>query len=143
MSLKGNPMAREMNEMKEKTAKEIRRLKELQDMLVSRLEAVETSQRRGMLLGNVSDLREEGEEENEEEDEDELDPDEKRMAKLLREIKVDKHKIKIDLPMYGGNLNEEEFLDWIAALNNYFECEDVLEEQKVKIEKKLKGYALL
>lgn len=66
------------------------------------------------------------------------------MAKLIKAIKGDKYKVKIDVQKFGGNLNEEELLDWIACLDNYFECEEIPEEQRVKIAKtKLKGHALI
>lgn len=46
-------------------------------MVVSRLKDIETSQRRGMVMGDVSDHKEEGEEENPlKEEEEELDPKE-------------------------------------------------------------------
>lgn len=46
--------------------------------------------------------------------------------------------------MYDGSLKEEGLLDWIAAMDAYFDGEGVPDEQKVKLEKtKLKGHALL
>lgn len=73
-----------------------------------------------------------------------MDPEELRMARLLKAMKVNGHKTKVDLPMYGGKLYGEEILDWIGALDNHFECEDVEEDQKVKVEKsKMKGHSLL
>lgn len=46
--------------------------------------------------------------------------------------------------MYGGNLNEEELLDWIVSMDTYFESEDILDDHKVKVAKtKMKGHALL
>ena len=38
---------------------------------------------------------------------------------------------KIDIPMYEGNLDTEEFLDWIREMDKYFDYEDVEEEKKV------------
>lgn len=32
---------------------------------------------------------------------------------------------KPDLPMFMGKMNPEECMDWIEALENYFECEDI------------------
>lgn len=64
-----------------------------------------------------------------------MDPNDLRMAKLLKAVKGDGHKIKMD---------SEELLDWIGALDNYFEYEDVPEDQRVKLAKtKLKGHTLL
>ena len=39
----------------------------------------------------------------------------------------------IDLPMYQGKMESEEVLGWIEALENYFELEDIDEDNKVKI----------
>lgn len=64
-----------------------------------------------------SDSNEEEEEEFEDVD-DELDLEDQRMEKLLRAVKSEKHKVKIDVPKFGGNLNVEELLDWIASLDN-------------------------
>lgn len=133
MPPKGKNMAKEMSELKDKQDREIRELKE-------RLVALETSKRRDE---DKSDFDEEEEEEFEDVEE-ELDPEDQRMEKFLRAVKSEKNKVKIDVPNYGGNLNDEELLDWIAALDNYLECEDVPEEQMMKIVKtKLKGHALL
>jgi hypothetical protein len=34
---------------------------------------------------------------------------------------------KMEIPMYEGNLDVEELLDWIRALDKYFDYEDVEE----------------
>lgn len=45
--------------------------------------------------------------------------------------------------MYGGKMDNEEILDWIDALHNYFDFKEVQEDQKVRLAKtKLKGPAL-
>jgi hypothetical protein len=36
----------------------------------------------------------------------------------------------MDIPMYEGNLNIEELLDWFRALDKYFDYEDI-EEDKI------------
>lgn len=46
------------------------------------------------------------ESDSEEEEEEELDLDDQRMAKLLRAVNEDKAKVKINVPNYGGNLND-------------------------------------
>lgn len=59
-------------------------------------------------------------------------------------MKGDQYKVRVDLPMYDGNLNEQELLDWITAMDTYFESEDVPYDQMVKVTKtKLKEHALL
>jgi hypothetical protein len=51
---------------------------------------------------------------------------------------------KIDIPMYEGNLYIEELLDWIQAMDKYFDYEDVKEEKKVRhVVTRLKGHAAL
>jgi hypothetical protein len=51
---------------------------------------------------------------------------------------------KMEIHMYEGNLDVEEILDWIRALDKYFDYEDVEEEKKVKnVVTRLKGYAAL
>lgn len=137
MPPKVNPLARQMSELKERDAREMREMKEM-------LDALETSQTRGMVTGYLSD-KEEGEEESSQGGSKvEMDPDDLRMEKLLKEVKGEGSKIKIDLPVYGGKLDSEEILDWIGALDNYFEYEYVPEEKRVNFsKKKLKGHALL
>jgi hypothetical protein len=39
---------------------------------------------------------------------------------------------KMNIPVYEGNLDVEEILDWIRALDKYFNYEDVEEDKKVK-----------
>ena len=38
----------------------------------------------------------------------------------------------MDIPVYEGNLDVEELLDWIRTLDKYFDYEDVEEDKKVK-----------
>jgi hypothetical protein len=50
----------------------------------------------------------------------------------------------IEVPMYEGNLNVEELLDYISALDNYFDYEEIDDEKKVKhAVTRLKGHAML
>ena len=49
---------------------------------------------------------------------------------------------KVEFPMYEGNLNVEELMDWINALARYFDFEEIEDEKKVKYATtRLKGYA--
>jgi hypothetical protein len=51
---------------------------------------------------------------------------------------------KMDIPVYEGNLDAEDILDWIRALDTYFDYEDVEEDKKVKhAVMRLKGHAAL
>jgi hypothetical protein len=50
----------------------------------------------------------------------------------------------IDIPMYEGNLDVEEMLDWIRSMDKYFDYEYVDEEKKVRHDVTiLKGHATL
>lgn len=62
---------------------------------------------------------------------------------MLKAVKGDHSDMKLDFPMYGGKMDNEEVLDWIDSLDNYFDFKEVLEDQKVKLAKtKLKGSTL-
>jgi hypothetical protein len=51
---------------------------------------------------------------------------------------------KMGILVYEGNLDVEELLDWIRALDTYFDYEDVKEDKKVKHAiTRLKGHATL
>jgi hypothetical protein len=51
---------------------------------------------------------------------------------------------KIEVPMYEGNLDAEEMLDWIRSMDKHFDYEYVDEEKKVKHAiTRLKGHATL
>jgi hypothetical protein len=53
-------------------------------------------------------------------------------------------KAKMDIPVYKGNLDAEELLDWIRALDTYFNYEDIKEDKKViHVVTCLKGHATL
>ena len=47
---------------------------------------------------------------------------------------------KMDIPMYEGNLDIEDLLDWFRSLDKYFNDEDIEEDKKVKhVVTRLKG----
>jgi hypothetical protein len=51
---------------------------------------------------------------------------------------------KLDIPMYEGNLDIEEKIDWFRDIDKYFDYEDVEKDKKVKhVVTKLKGHAAL
>jgi hypothetical protein len=51
---------------------------------------------------------------------------------------------KLDIPMYEGNLDVEDILDWFRDLDKYFDYEDVEEDKKLKHDIiRLKGHAKL
>jgi hypothetical protein len=64
--------------------------------------------------------------------------------RLLRAVVKLGARVKIDIPMYEGNLDTEELLDWIREMDKYFDYEDVEEEKKVRhAVTRLKGHATL
>jgi hypothetical protein len=63
---------------------------------------------------------------------------------LLREVVRLGARAKIEVPMYEGNLDVEELLDWIRSMEKYFDYEDVDEEKRVRHDVTwLKGHATL
>jgi Icc-related predicted phosphoesterase len=64
--------------------------------------------------------------------------------RLLKAVVKLGARAKIDILIYEGNLNTEELLDWIRAMDKYFDYEDVNEENKVKhVVTRLKWHAAL
>ena len=54
----------------------------------------------------------------------------------------DNSRPRVDVPMYEGNLNVEELMDWINALNKYFDFEEIEDKKKVRYAAtKMKGHA--
>ena len=50
----------------------------------------------------------------------------------------------IEVPMYSGNLNVEELMDWINALSKYFDFEQIEDKKKVRYAAtRLKGHAAI
>jgi hypothetical protein len=108
--------------------------------LRGRLEEMETVQRRGVGAGEFSDYEVEEEYGNEEE----VTPEDASTERLIKAIARMSSKTKMDIPVYEGNLYAEELLDWIRALDTYFDYEDIEEEKKVRhVVTKLKGHASL
>jgi hypothetical protein len=109
--------------------------------LRARLEEMETAQRRGVGAAEFSDP------EIEEEDghaEEEVTTEDASTERLIRAISRMSSKTKMDIPVYEGSLNAEELLDWIRALDTYFDYEDVEEDKKVRhAVTKLKGHVAL
>jgi hypothetical protein len=113
--------------------------REIRD-LRARLEDMEATQRRTTSAGDLSDS------EGEVEDEHEEDVAAKDAANecLIKAIARMGEKTKMDIPVYEGNLDAEELLDWIRALDTYFDYEDVEEDMKVRhAVMRLKGHASL
>jgi hypothetical protein len=108
--------------------------------LRARLEEMETAQRRTASAGDLSDSESEVEAEREEE----VAAEDAANERLIKAIARMGAKAKMDIPVYEGNLDAEELLDWIRALDTYFDYEDIEEDKKVRHAVTcLKGHATL
>jgi hypothetical protein len=77
-------------------------------------------------------------------DAEEVTAEDSSTNKLIRAISRMSSKTKMDIPTFEGSLNAEELLDWIRALDTYFDYEDIEEDKKVRhVVTKLKGHAAL
>jgi hypothetical protein len=109
--------------------------------LRARLEDLETSQRRTAGVGDVSESESEDEARHEGEEVAVEDAANERLLRVVARMGV---REKMDIPVYEGNLDVEELLDWIRDLDMYFDYEDVEEDKKVKhVVTRLKGHAAL
>jgi hypothetical protein len=64
--------------------------------------------------------------------------------RLIRVVARMSAREKMDIPVHEGNLDVEKILDWIRAIDTYFDYEDVEEDKKVKhVVTILKGHASL
>jgi hypothetical protein len=107
--------------------------------LRARLDAMETTQRHTVNDGDISKDESGNEAENEEVAIE--DAAEEFLFKAVARIGA---REKMNIPMYEGNLDVGELLDWIRALDKYFDYEDVEEYKKVKhAVTRLKGHATL
>jgi hypothetical protein len=102
---------------------------------------MEIKQRRTAGIGDVSESESEDEAGHEEE---EITAEDAAHEHLIRVVARMSARAKMDIPVYEGNLDVEELLDWIRALDTYFDYEDVEEDKKVKhVVTRLKGHATL
>jgi sporulation protein YlmC with PRC-barrel domain len=108
--------------------------------LRERLEDMEIAQRRGVGAGDLSDSKVEEEDGHIEE----VIAEDASTERLIKAIYRMSSKTKMDILVYEGSLDAEELLDWIRALDTYFDYEDIKEDKKVRHAiTKLKGHAAL
>jgi hypothetical protein len=116
------------------------REREMHELRV-RLDAMQTTQRRIVEAGDISEADSEHEAGNEGEEVAVEDATNECLFRVVARIGA---REKMDIPVYEGNLDVEEILDWIRALDKYFDYEDVEEDKKVKHAiTRLKGHATL
>jgi hypothetical protein len=106
----------------------------------ARMEAMETMQKRETDVGDVSESKYIGSDE-----EKEGAPGGETIEEqiVIMVIKFGSRP-KMEVPMYEGNLNVDELLEWIHSMDKYFDCEEVEEDEKVKhAMTRLKGHVAL
>jgi DNA-binding transcriptional regulator WhiA len=90
-------------------------------------------------VGDISESKSENESRNEE-----VVAEDAADECLFRAIARTGAREKMDILVYEGNLDVEELLDWIRALDKYFDYEAVKEDKKFKHTiTRLKGHATL
>jgi hypothetical protein len=103
-----------------------------------RLDAMETMQRRAPDAGDISEA------ESEEIEVEENVAEDVAQDRLLKVVSRIGARERIEVPMYEGNLEVEELLDWVRAMDKYFDYEDIEEDKMVKhAVTRLKGHATL
>jgi hypothetical protein len=108
--------------------------------LRARLEDMEIAQRRTISARNICDSESEIEVEHEEE----VAAEDATNEWLIRAIARMGAREKMDIPVYEGNMDGEELLDWIRALYTHFDYEDVEDDKKFKhVVTRLKGHEAL
>jgi hypothetical protein len=90
--------------------------------LCLRLDAMEITQRKIVNAGDISDAESENEGAHEGEEVVVEDDGDECLFRFVARIGA---RAKMDIPMYEGNLDFEELLDWIRSLDKYFDYEDV------------------
>jgi hypothetical protein len=101
---------------------------------------METAQRHRVGAGDLSDSKVEEEAGHAEE----VTTEDASTERLIKAIDIMGVKVKMEIPVYEGNLDAEELLEWIRALDTYFDYEDIEEDKKVKhVVTCLKGHAAL
>jgi hypothetical protein len=98
--------------------------------LRARMEDMEIRQRHKADVGDISESENEDDAGHEEE---EIPAEDAANERLLKAIARMSAKVKMDIPVYEGNLDAEELLDWIRALDTYFDYEDIEEDKKVSM----------
>jgi hypothetical protein len=93
-----------------------------------RIDAMETTQRHTVDVAHIS----KADSKNEVGHEEEVTVEDVVDECLFRAIARIGARAKMEIPMYEGNLDVEELLGWIRALDKYFDYEDVEEDKKFK-----------
>jgi hypothetical protein len=133
----------EEREMPEGRGRQVRNPEVERDLhdIRAKLMDVEIKQRHTTDIGDVSEFEREDDAGLEEE---EIAVEDATNECLIRVVARMSARAKMYIPVYEGNLDVEELLDWIRDLDTYFDYEDVKEYKKVKhVVTILKGHATL
>ncbi|GAB2237192.1 hypothetical protein Droror1_Dr00027074 [Drosera rotundifolia] len=66
------------------------------------------------------------------------------MEQLVRALEGTDRSIQVNVPDFEGRLNPDDYCDWIASLEAFFNWKNLCEERKVQyVTTKLKGHALV
>ena len=110
---------------------------EVMERLTTMLEAIELRTQGNKPEGDVSDPKIES---PEEEEAIEITP----KMRFLKNVFGYSLKSRSEVPVYKGNLDPEELIDWINEMEKSFDYEEMAEERKVKFDvTRLKGHATL
>jgi hypothetical protein len=125
------PVPLEEREMPEGRGRQVQNPEVERDLhdIHNRLIDVEIKQRHTADIIDVSESEREDDAGHEEE---EIAAEDATNECLIRDVARMSARTKMDIPVYEGNLDAEELLDYIRALDTYFDYEDVEEDKKVK-----------
>ena len=77
------------------------------------------------------------------EEEEKIPLDQRLLMSTLNSMERRTMDAKLDLPTYDGRMNLNAIVDWVDALNSFFECDEISKNQRMKIAKsKLKRTTL-
>jgi hypothetical protein len=137
------PNPQEEREMSRERGRQVQNPEVERDLhdIRTRLVDMETRQR---CIADVGDISESKREDDTGHGEEEIAAEDAANECLIRAIARMSARAKMDILVYKGNLDAEELLDWIRALDTYFDYEDVEEDKKVKhVVTRLKGHVAL
>jgi hypothetical protein len=138
-----SPNPKEEREMSRGRGKQVQNPEVERDLhnLRARVVDMEIIQRHTADVGDISESENEDDARHGEEEVTTKDAANERLLKVVARMGA---KVKIDILVYEGNLDAEELLDWIRALDTYFDYEDVEEDNKARHSiTRLKGHPAL
>ncbi|XP_059076362.1 uncharacterized protein LOC131875738 [Cryptomeria japonica] len=114
-----------------------KKFQEMEDMIKTGVKEALKAELKAMKKGKgpSEESDEEGKQEDEEEEpqrkELEIPTDQRTFLESLKTTDKDSSEANMEIPTYSGQVNAEELVDWIDAMNNYFEYKEVAKEKKL------------